>query len=89
MATDLEADATNRFSDCVSRMMKIKHIVLVLVAGFAFAGCADKKETMVQSSTDTTGKRTHTQAELRKTGETQVGPALEKVDPAVTISGPH
>lgn len=69
--------------------MKITCISLVAVASIALAGCANQKETMVQSTTDQTQKRVYTQEELRKTGETQTGPALEKVDPAVQISGQH
>jgi uncharacterized protein (DUF2345 family) len=67
--------------------MKIPYISLLAVASVALAGCANQKETMTQSTTDQTQKRVHTQEELRKTGETQTGPALEKVDPAVQISG--
>jgi hypothetical protein len=42
--------------------------------------------TTTQSQTDQTTKRVHTQEELRKSGESQTGPALEKTDPAVSIS---
>jgi hypothetical protein len=69
--------------------MKISYISLLAVASVALAGCANQKETMTESTTDQTQKRVHTQEELRKTGETQTGPALEKVDPAVQISGQH
>ena len=65
--------------------MKMKHTVIVAVASFVLLGCAKEKEIMVQSN-DQTQKRVHTQDELRKTGETETGPALEKVDPAVQIS---
>jgi hypothetical protein len=66
--------------------MRIPHIVLVAtLATFALSGCANnKKEVMVQSS-DTTEKRVHTQEELRKTGQTETGAALEKVDPSVRV----
>jgi outer membrane biogenesis lipoprotein LolB len=66
--------------------MKIQHFFLVAIAGFVLSGCASEKETMTQSTTDQTEKRVHTQEELRKTGESQTGPALEKVDPAVQMS---
>jgi hypothetical protein len=48
-------------------------------------GCASTTTT-TQSQTDQTKKRVHTQEELRKSGESQTGPALEKTDPAVRIS---
>jgi len=70
-------------------MMKIPYISLIAVSSVAFSGCANQKETMTQSTTDQTQKRVHTQEELRKTGETETGRALEKVDPAVQISGQH
>jgi len=65
--------------------MKMKYTVIVAVAGFVLLGCAKEKEVMVQS-TDQTQKRVHTQDELRKTGQTETGAALEKVDPAVQVS---
>lgn len=68
-------------------MMKIQYVLMVALGSFVLSGCAKDKETMVQSSTDQTQKRVHTQEELKKTGETQTGPALEKVDPAVQTSG--
>jgi uncharacterized protein YabE (DUF348 family) len=66
-------------------MMKIQCCFLVAVAGFALASCAHQKETIV-TTTDQTQTRVHTQEELKKTGETQVGPALEKTDPAIQAS---
>jgi outer membrane biogenesis lipoprotein LolB len=73
-------------------MMKIPAISLVVLAlaSMGLSGCANpnKKETMVQSP-DTTNKRVHTQEELQKTGQSETGPALEKVDPAVQVTGPH
>lgn len=68
-------------------MMKIQYVLMVALGSFVLSGCAKDKETMVQSSTDQTQKRVHTQEELKKTGETQTGPALEKVDPSVRTSG--
>lgn len=66
-------------------MMKIQYWFLVAVAGSLLSGCASHKETMV-TTTDQTEKRVHTQEELRKTGETQTGPALEKTDAAIQTS---
>ena len=68
-------------------MMKIQYILVVALGSFVLSGCAKDKEMMVQSSTDQTQKRVHTQEELKKTGETQTGPALEKTDAAVRTSG--
>lgn len=62
--------------------MKTKYVALVTGVGLALLGCASKKETVVETP-DQTLKRVHTQDELKKTGETQTGAALEKVDPAV------
>ena len=66
--------------------MKLKYFFLGAIASCVLFGCAKDKETMVQSTTDQTQKRVHTQAELTKTGQSETGPALEKVDPAVQIS---
>jgi hypothetical protein len=65
--------------------MKISRCLLVPTLAVALLGCANKKETMVESN-DPTLKTTHTQEELRKTGESQVAPALEKVDASVQTS---
>jgi hypothetical protein len=59
---------------------------LALGAGL-LAGCASTTTTTTtQSQTDQTKKRVHTQEELKKSGQSEVGPALEKTDPAVRIS---
>ena len=70
-------------------MMKIEYLFLVAIASVALSGCASQKESVIQSSTDTTTKRVYTQEELRKTGQTETGPALEQVDPSVQTSGRH
>jgi hypothetical protein len=59
-----------------------------LALSFGLAGCATTTTT-TQTQPDPTTTRVHTQEELRKTGETQTGPALEKTDPAVRMSGPR
>jgi hypothetical protein len=73
-------------------MMKAHHVVLcaLALAGFFLSGCAATNETVTTtpSQTDPT-KRVHTQEELRKTGQSETGPALETVDPAVQTSGPR
>ncbi len=66
--------------------MKFPYISLIAIVSVALSGCANHQETMTESTTDPTQKRVHTQEELRKTGETQTGPALEKVDPSVQVS---
>lgn len=66
-------------------MMKIQYFFFVAVAGFVLSSCASQKETVV-TTTDQTQKRVHTQEELKKTGETQPGPALEKTDAAIQTS---
>ena len=67
-------------------MMKIQYFALVVMASFVFSSCAKNKETIVEAP-DPPAKRVHTQEELRKTGQSETGAALEKVDPAVQTSG--
>ena len=78
--------ATKDLGDHVSRIMKIQYIFHVVVVSLFLSGCASQKETMVQSTTDQTQKRVHTQEELRKTGQSETGPALERSDAAVRMS---
>lgn len=66
--------------------MKIQYVLVIALVSFVLSGCAKDKETMVQT-TDQTQKRVHTQEDLRKTGQSETGAALEKVDPAVRTSG--
>jgi outer membrane biogenesis lipoprotein LolB len=68
--------------------MKIQTVLVVALASFVLSGCAKDKETMVQSSSDQTQKRVHTQEELRKTGQSETGAALEKTDAAVQTTHP-
>jgi len=70
--------------------MTIHHFALHLVAVGAlfFSGCATDTTTTTQTRTDPS-KRVHTQEELRKSGESEPGAALEKTDPAVRMSGPR
>ena len=78
-------DAAESAIDFEFMMMKIHSWSLVAAAGLLFANCARQKETMV-TVPDQTEKRVHTQEELKKTGETQTGPALEKTDASVQTS---
>ena len=67
-----------------SLLMNTRYFFVILaLSALAFAGCSSDKTETTQTQTDQTTKRVHTQAELRKTGESQTGPALEKVDPSV------
>ena len=67
-------------------MMKIQYFAFVAVASFVFSSCAKNKETIVETP-DPPTKRVHTQEDLRKTGQSETGAALEKVDPSVQTSG--
>lgn len=75
-------DATKNLDDRVSKVMKLRYFFFVAVASLLFVGCTKDKEMMVQTP-DQPQKRTHTQEELKKTGQSETGPALERVDPAV------
>jgi uncharacterized protein YceK len=69
-------------------MMKLQKFALALLAlgGLVLSGCTTQTTTTSQTQTDQTQKRVRTQEELRKTGQSETGPALEKVDPAVSTS---
>jgi uncharacterized protein YceK len=68
--------------------MKIRSLALSILAlaGVALSGCTTETTTTTATTTDSTTKTVHTQEELQKTGETDPGAALEKVDPSVTTS---
>ncbi len=70
--------------------MKIRYLLLcVLAAGaLVFSGCANGPTSSSQSQVDQTEKRVHTQEELKKSGQSETGPALEKTDPAISV-GPR
>jgi hypothetical protein len=69
--------------------MTTHHFALcfLTVGCLVFSGCASETTTTTQTQTDQTTKRVHTQEELRKSGLSETGPALEKTDPAVRMSG--
>jgi type IV pilus biogenesis protein CpaD/CtpE len=71
-------------------MMKTRSFAscLLALATLVLSGCATDTTTTT-TTTDQTRKRVHTSEELRKTGESETGPALEKVDPSVRTSGPR
>lgn len=60
---------------------------LIAIGTLGFAGCATETTSTTQTQTDQTTTRVHTQDELRKTGESQTGPALEKTDAAIRTDG--
>jgi outer membrane biogenesis lipoprotein LolB len=73
-------------------MMKAHHAVLcaLALAAFVLSGCAATNETVTTTPSQTDpAKRVHTQEELRKSGQSETGPALEKTDAAVQTSGPR
>ena len=64
--------------------MSTRYFCAVLsLSGALLGGCANPTTTTTQTQTDQTTKRVHTQEELRKTGETDPGRALEKSDAAI------
>jgi hypothetical protein len=68
--------------------MKTRYLLALLALGcVGLAGCATETVSTTQSQTDQTTTRVHTQEELRKTGESQTGPALEKTDASIRSSG--
>lgn len=79
--------AAKSSGDHVLGMMKIQYFFVVVLVSFVLSGCTRDRETMVQT-TDQTQKRVHTQEELKKTGESETGAALEKTDAAVQVTRP-
>ncbi len=68
----------------------MKTLALLFLAA-AFIGCTTTTTTRT-AATDarqrtSSQKRVYTDAELEKTGRSQLGDALETVDPAVDVSG--
>jgi len=70
-------------------MMKTRHFAFCLLAlsTLLLSGCATDTTTTTTTETDQTKKRVHTSEQMRKTGESETGPALEKVDASVRTSG--
>jgi len=82
---------TKTLGEHVSKLMKIHYLALGLLAagGLVFSGCAADKTETVQTQPDQTTTRVHTQEELKKSGQSEVAPALEKTEPSMTTSGPR
>ena len=81
--------ATSR-SAFESKEMKIQLIALGILAALnlMLSGCAtETTTTSTQPQDDPTKKRVHTQDDLRKTGRSETGAALEASDPAVRTTG--
>jgi hypothetical protein len=72
-------------------VMKKQFLFLCLagLGSLSLAGCTTETTTTTQTTTDPTTTRVHTQEELRKTGQSETGAALEKTDAAITTSGPR
>lgn len=71
-------------------MMKTRYLIACCFAVVALmlGGCATETTTTTTTAeTDQTKKRVHTQTDLKKTGESETGEALEKVDASVRTSG--
>jgi len=68
-------------------MKTFSFLAIVALAALACGGCASETATTTRTTTDQTTTRVHTQEELRKTGETDPGRALEKTDAAVRTEG--
>ena len=79
--------ATKGIGDRVLKVMRIQYFALLACASLVLSGCATETETVTTSQSDPTKKRVHTQEELMKTGESDPGAALEKVDASVQVSG--
>jgi predicted small lipoprotein YifL len=60
--------------------------VVVVLSLFSLAGCANQSSTAASSDADAT-RRTYSQDDLRKTGRTQTGEALQAADPSIGLSG--
>ena len=61
------------------------------LASVMLSGCATQTTTATTTApkTDQTMKKVYTREDLRRTGESETGPALEKVDPSVRTIGPR
>ena len=69
------------------RMSTRYFCTVACLSGALLSSCASTTTTTTQAETDQTKKRVHTQEELRKTGESDPGRALEKTDAAVRVEG--
>ena len=69
------------------RMSTRYFCIVACLSGALLSSCASTTTTTTQAETDQTKKRVHTQEELRKTGESDPGRALEKTDAAVQVQG--
>jgi hypothetical protein len=68
--------------------MRTRYICAILIVSVGLlSSCTSTTTTTTRSETDATTTRVHTQEELRKTGESQTGPALEKTDASIRTSG--
>jgi hypothetical protein len=69
--------------------MKKHHLfatVIVALSAFTFAGCANNQPTTAAAnrSNDNPSRKVYTQHDLERSGESDTGRALQKIDPDVT-----
>lgn len=80
--------ATAAVAERVLEIMKTPALLAACSClGLALTGCTATSATTTETQTDQTTKRVHTQEDLRKSGQSETGAALEKTDPAVRVSG--
>lgn len=68
---------------------RILSFCILTLATVGLSGCATDTTTTTTTTAevDQTKKRVHTHDKLKKTGESETGEALEKVDASVRTSG--
>jgi hypothetical protein len=66
--------------------MRVNTVKILLPCLLFLAGCASRTET-VETRPDPQ-KKTYTDQDLRKTGRSTTGEALEQVDPSVRVTHP-
>jgi len=67
--------------------MKTRSFFAALALGsLALAGCTTTETATTTTAQTNPSKRVYSQDQLQSSGEAQTGPALERVDPAVTQS---
>lgn len=66
--------------------MKIITLAAALLATSLLAGCASNDAPAPRRANDA-ARRTYSADRLKSTGDTTVGPALQKTDPSIQVSG--
>jgi predicted small secreted protein len=66
--------------------MRTRSLIAALALGsLALASCTTTKTATTTTAETNPSKRVYTQQQLQETGDTQTGPALQKLDPAVRV----